>query len=126
MTNSDAPLACAIESSVMTATLTAAQIRDPLTVEKLKKTMLDALDSSGASNAIINFQNVEFIGSLAFLAFLAVRRKLGGGRVVLCELRPEVAEVFALCRLIPQPGGPPAPFEVAPSISEARLRCGLS
>ncbi|MEY4565883.1 MAG: hypothetical protein RLY14_853 [Planctomycetota bacterium] len=125
MSHSESQVACAIENSVLIVTLLTEKLREPQVVEVVKKEMLDALEAGAANSVIIDFRNVHYIGSMAFLAFLAVRRKLGGGRIVLCELSPEIMEVFLICRLIPASGGNSAPFEVAPGLSEARQICGL-
>ena len=125
MDSSDGVVVCAVEDSVVIATLLCGQIRDHALVESVKTSLLQAIDSADARSIIINFQNVKFMSSMAFLALLAVRRRIGGGRVVLCELSPDVTEILLLCRLIPNPVGSPAPFEVALSMKDARERCGL-
>lgn len=126
MSHSESPVACAIENSVVIVTLLAEKLREPQVVEVVRKEMLAAVQSGNAQSVIIDFRNVEFVGSMAFLAFLAVRRQMGGGRIVLCELSPEIVEVFSVCRLIPANGNHNAPFEVASSLAEARLICGLA
>lgn len=119
-------VACAIENSVVTVTLLAEKLREPQVVEIVKKEMLAAVNSGNAKSVIIDFRNVAFVGSMAFLAFLAVRRQIGGGRIILCELSPEIKEIFAVCRLVPANGNHDAPFEVASGIAEARQICGLT
>lgn len=126
MSIKDEPVVCAIEDGVVVATLLVPVIRESEVVESLKRSMLQAIDSSEARSVIINFKDVRFMASTAFLAFLAVRRRMGGGRVVLCELSPEITEILKLCRLIPTAQGNSAPFEVASSLKEARERCGLA
>ena len=126
MSHPESLVACAIENSVVTVTLLAEKLREPQVVEMVKKEMLAAVQSGNAQSVIIDFRNVTFVGSMAFLAFLAVRRQIGGGRIVLCEMSPEITEIFTVCRLIPANGNHNAPFEVAGSISEARQICGLS
>lgn len=125
MPTENSPVICAIEDGVVIATLLVPQIRDPQIVETLRTTMLQAIDSSEARSVIISFQDVKFMMSMSFLAFLAVRRRIGGGRVIFCELTPEITEILTICRLIPAGNVSSAPFEVATTIKEARERCGL-
>lgn len=125
MQGENSSVICSVEDGVVIATLLVLQIRDPLVVESLRSAMLQAIESSGARSVIINFRDVKFMVSMVFLAFLAVRRQIGGGRVVFCELSPEIKEILAICRLIPAGNLTAAPFEVAETLQEARERCGL-
>ncbi len=126
MSEENSPVICAVENGVVIATLLVSQIRDSQVVDSLRSTMLAAIDASGARSVIIRFMDVKFMMSMSFLAFLAVRRQIGGGRVVFCELSPEISEILSICRLIPAGNVTSAPFEVASSYKEARERCGLS
>lgn len=125
MTAEDSPVICAVENGVVVATVLVPQIRDPQVVETLRNTMLVAIEASGARSVIISFSGVKFMMSMSFLAFLAVRRQIGGGRVVFCEVSPEIIEILSICRLIPAGNSTSAPFEVAHTMAEARERCGL-
>lgn len=125
MSMENAPVICAVENGVVIATVLVPQIRDPQVVDTLRSTMLQAIDSSNARSVIVSLRDVKFMMSMAFLAFMAVRRRMGEGRVVLCDITPEIAEILSLCRLIPTEKMPSAPFEVASSLSDARERCGL-
>lgn len=125
MDTESAPVICSVEDGVVLATILVPQIRDPLVVDALRSTMLQAIDSVNARSVIINLQDVKFMMSMVFLAFLAVRRQMGGGRVVFCELSPGIAEILSICRLIPAGNVAAAPFEVANTLQEARERCGL-
>ena len=125
MSTENEPVICAIEDGVVIATLLVPMIRESEIIETLKRNMLQAIDTSEARSVIINFKEVRFMASSAFLAFLAVRRRMGGGRVVFCEISPEITEILTLCRLSPSSNVSSAPFEVALSLKEARERCGL-
>lgn len=125
MATDNSPVICAVENGVVIATILVPQIRDPGLVDVMKGTLLQAIDASDARSVIFNFRDVKFMMSMSFLVFLAVRRRIGGGRVVFCELSPEITEILAICRLIPTGNITGAPFEVASSLKDARERCGL-
>lgn len=126
MSTENSPVICAVEEGVVTATILVSQIRDPLVVDSLRTSILQAIDASDARSVIIDFSNLKLMVSMALLAFLAVRRRIGGGRVVFCEMRPEIIEILDICRLIPRGNVTTAPFEIAQSIKDARERCGLA
>lgn len=126
MSAEDTPIICAVENGVVVATILVPQIRDPQVVDSLRNIMLAAIEASGARSVIISFNGVKFMMSMAFLAFLAVRRQIGGGRVIFCEVAPEILEILSICRLIPAGNATSAPFEVANTMADARERCGLT
>ena len=55
----------------------------------------------GADPAVSSSVFVTFAtDALGFLAFLGVRRKQPTGRIVLCNLSPQIREMFEVCRLL--------------------------
>ena len=66
---------------------------------------------------------VQFIGSIGFLAFLAMRRVPGVQNVVLCCLNENVKELFMICRLIPSANVSSAPFQDSASVQSALEWC---
>ncbi|MDZ4820450.1 MAG: STAS domain-containing protein [Planctomycetota bacterium] len=102
------------------------QLRDADLAFELRDLVLDELKKTGAANVVFDLQKVNFIGSVGFLSFLGVRRHLGSGRIILCNLTGPIRQVFALCRLIPTEAGRSAPFEVAGTPEEAIERLATS
>ena len=57
--------------------------------------------SGGRSDLVVDLNGVEFAGSSALSGFLGVQRqsRQGGGRVVFCNVVPQVREVFRVSKL---------------------------
>ena len=89
------------------------QIREAAVAYRVRDEINSLIDQQKPVNIVLDLAKVKFIGSVGFLAFLGVRRHLGGGRIVLCNIAEPVREVFAVCRLIPTGTNTAAPFEVA-------------
>jgi anti-anti-sigma factor len=86
--------------------------------EAIREELLTARQQIGALNMVVDFQPVAFVSSASFRPLLSLLREVraGGGRLVLCNLQPNVHEVFSVTRLI---GAPPAAFEVQPNVPAA-------
>src|SRR5216110_950260 len=95
------------------------QIREAAVAYRLRDEIISLIDEQKPANIVLDLANVKFIGSVGFLAFLGVRRHLGGGRIVLCNLSEPTREIFAICRLIPTEKNAGAPFEIAADTSAA-------
>lgn len=94
-------------------------LRDAAVAQRLQQEMVSAVVSSDPQHVVIDFSAVEMIGSIAFLAFLAVKRQGRVSRVVIGSLRPIVRESFEVCRLVRSESQPAAPFELAESVADA-------
>jgi anti-anti-sigma factor len=99
------------------------RIRDAQRVNQIKDAMLEVVNAHPCTNLIIDLSRVKFIGSVGFLAFLAVRRSTNIVNVVLCNLDENVKELFRICRLIPSESSSNAPFQVATSVPAALEWC---
>jgi anti-anti-sigma factor len=99
------------------------RIRDAQRVNQIKDAMLAVVNASPCTNLIIDMGHVKFIGSVGFLAFLAVRRSTNIVNVVLCNLDENVKELFRICRLIPSDSASKAPFQVATTVPSALEWC---
>jgi anti-anti-sigma factor len=122
--SSNNTVACAVDRSTLVVTVLVEQLRDISVVQSLRDGILSAIETSQASNVVIDLQNVKNIGSVAFLAFLAIRRQSGIDRIVLCNLSELLQELFQMCKLIATSGGKSAPFEQAANVTEALKMCG--
>lgn len=126
MSEGESIIASAVHGSTLAATVLVEQLRELPVVEKLKKELLAALAVSASQNVVLDLSNVRFVGSVAFLAFLSVRRQSGVSRVILTGLDTNIREVFSLCRLIPTVNMPSAPFEERPTLQDGLEACGVS
>jgi stage II sporulation protein AA (anti-sigma F factor antagonist) len=99
------------------------QIRDPDTSYALRDEMLSLIDPEKISHVVLDLQHVTFVGSIGFLAFLAVRRRLENGQIVICNLWEPVRQTFQICRLISNDPAVTAPFRVEDSLEAALARC---
>jgi anti-anti-sigma factor len=89
--------------------------------EALRQELLALVTESGAKKMVLDLRNVQYLSSVAFRPLLSLRRKLvdTGGQMVLCNLSPEVEEVFHAVRLISTSRSSPAPFDVQPDVPAA-------
>jgi anti-anti-sigma factor len=108
-----------VDGSNVVVTILETHMRDQEKVNQIREALLSAVAGSKAQNAIIDLVRVQFIGSIGFLAFLALRRAPGIEQVILCNLSDNLRELFSICRLIPTPGQNSAPFLVAPNVPDA-------
>jgi anti-anti-sigma factor len=102
-------------------TITDEQVHGDSLADSLRQQMQAVVAAHAAKRIIIDFQNVSYISSAVFRPLLSLRRKLQetGGRMVLCNLRPLVLDVFHVLRLISTSRSYPATFEVQPDVSAA-------
>jgi anti-anti-sigma factor len=93
-------------------------IRDADTAYALRDRILAVIDEAGTQKVILDLTQVTFLGSVGFLAFLAVRRHLQTGRIVIANCSEPIYRAFEICRLVSRTDQK-APFEAADSIDEA-------
>ncbi len=77
------------------------RILDAANIEELGDELFALVESDGRKQLLLNFTGVEFLSSAALnkLIILDKKVKSNGGKLVLCELRQEINEVFAITRL---------------------------
>ncbi|MDG2380442.1 MAG: STAS domain-containing protein [Pirellulaceae bacterium] len=115
-----------IESStqdgVLVIKILATAMRDTQVCYGIRDQMIEAIDPDQTQNVIIDLENLTFIGSIGFLGFLAVRRKIPKSRIIVCNLTDTIREMFLLCRLISEDNSADSPFEVRATLQES-LAC---
>jgi anti-anti-sigma factor len=119
--SNEAPQLVSCESiggTVVVEVLTS-KLRDTDVSYAVRDQILTQLTATPTSQLVIDLGQVEFIGSIGFLAFLSARRQLAGGRVVFCQVSPYVLEAFKACGLVSNDPNRPGVFEVQPSRSAA-------
>lgn len=95
------------------------KLREVNVAHQLQRAMVAEVTAADPEVVILDFTAVETLGSVAFLAFLAVKRQGKVKRVILCSLNQHVRECFEICRLVRSESLPSAPFEQADSVADA-------
>lgn len=107
------------QGETLIATILEEKLRDAPVINRLRDEFLMEFEAKPAKWIVVDFQQVTFVGSVAFMALLAMRRAPGVERVRLCNLDPKIKGVFEVCKLIPTPQRTDAPFEVAETLDAA-------
>ena len=119
MNHADTETEFAEFDSTLVVTLHELRLRDSETVQRVRDAILARLKDGSVQNVVLDLSHVEFVGSIAFLAFLSIRRYPTIDKILLCNLRENVREVFVLCRLLAGASNPAAPFTEVESVAEA-------
>ncbi len=77
------------------------RILDEQNIQILGEQLFSLVDEVGRRKILLNFGNVEFLSSAALGKLIALHKKLQavGGRLILCNIDPEIYEVFEITRL---------------------------
>ncbi len=77
------------------------RINDFLEIEELGREMYQLVEERARRKLVLDFSGVEFFSSAAIGKLIALNGKLKArhGAMKLCNVRPEVLEVFHVCRL---------------------------
>jgi anti-sigma B factor antagonist len=77
------------------------RILDTLVIERLAHELFRVAGADDCENLLLNFAGVGFLSSSALgkLLVLNKRMKAKGGQLKLCEVCPEIAEIFELTKL---------------------------
>ena len=108
--------------NVLVITIREDEIGEPETSHALRDEILSLVDGQKLSGIVIDLRHVTFMGSVGFLAFLAVRRRLEVGQIVLCNISRHVRDMLALCRLISNDPSVKADFEAEDTLEAALAR----
>ncbi len=111
-----------IRGNVLVVDILVDQIRDPDTSYALRDEILSLMKAGEIDHVVIDLTRVTFLGSVGLLAFLAVRRQLEGGSVVLCNVAQGIDAMLQVCMLISKDPAKTAPFQAAESIESALAR----
>jgi anti-anti-sigma factor len=119
-------LEAALEGGALVLTVTRPQIEGEEVAQGLARELREAVERTGASNAVVDLSRTRYVSSIAFWPLLALRRQLqaAGGRLLICGLSGVVEEVFTTTKMVSGPGTVSAPFEVAPDRAAALARLG--
>jgi anti-sigma B factor antagonist len=77
------------------------KILDAASIQELGEELFNLVETEGHRNLLLDFSNVEFLSSAALnkLIILDKKVKAKAGRLKLCNLLPEIREVFVITRL---------------------------
>ena len=77
------------------------KILDEQNIQVIGEQLFSLVDEVGRRKILLNFGNVEFLSSAALGKLIALHKKLQavGGRLILCNIDPEIYEVFEITRL---------------------------
>ncbi|MCA9205713.1 MAG: STAS domain-containing protein [Pirellulaceae bacterium] len=78
------------------------KIIDADKIQQLGNELLHLVEVDGRRSLLLNFVGVEFLSSAALNMLVVLDRKVrsAGGRWKICNLRPEIHEVFVITRLV--------------------------
>lgn len=115
----DKVISSQVIDNVLVAQISVPQMRDSKIVEQIKDQLVEAINQHTPRAIVLDLSQLEFIGSVGFLAFLAARRVTNANQIILCNMNERIHEVFVLCRLIPHAGKSDTPFTVQPTVESA-------
>jgi anti-sigma B factor antagonist len=77
------------------------RILDIANIEEMGTELFGLIEDEHRKSLLLNFAGVEFLSSAALNKLLILEKKLSrmGGKLKLCNLRPEIQEVFVITRL---------------------------
>jgi anti-sigma B factor antagonist len=77
------------------------KILDEQNIQIIGEQLFSLVDESGRRKLLLNFGNVEYLSSAALAKLITLNKKLqaAGGRLILCNIDPQIREVFEITRL---------------------------
>jgi anti-sigma B factor antagonist len=77
------------------------KILDEQNIQIIGDQLFGLVDHDGLRKLLLNFGNVEYLSSAALGKLITLNKKLQGvgGRLVLCNIDPQIYEVFEITRL---------------------------
>ncbi len=77
------------------------RILDEQTVHFIDQQLNNLVDKPGCKKMLLNFQDVEYLSSAALGTLINLQRKMMslGGRLSLCNVIPQIFEVFVITKL---------------------------
>src|SRR5947199_9150188 len=77
------------------------KILDEQNIQKIGEDLFSLVDEMGRRKVLLNFSNVEYLSSAALGKFITLNKKLqaAGGKLILCNIDPNIYEVFEITNL---------------------------
>ena len=86
---------------VTVVSFTDRKILDEQNIQIIGEQLFGLVDESGRKKLLLNFGNVEYMSSAALGKLITLNKKVqsAGGRLVLCNIDPQIREVFEITKL---------------------------
>ena len=77
------------------------KILDEQNIQIIGEQLFGLVDEEGRRKLLLNFGNVEYLSSAALGKFITLNKKVNaaGGRLILCNIDPQIYEVFEITKL---------------------------
>ena len=77
------------------------KILDETNIQIIGNQMFGLVDEDGRKRIILDFSNVEYLSSAALGKLITLNKKVRGatGQLALCNIKPEIKEVFSITKL---------------------------
>jgi anti-sigma B factor antagonist len=77
------------------------KILDEQNIQKIGEDLFSLVDELGRRKILLNFGNVEYLSSAALGKLITLNNKVqkAGGKLILCNIDPQIYEVFEITRL---------------------------
>src|ERR1700722_12404924 len=77
------------------------KILDEQNIQVIGEQLFGLVDEEGWKKILLNFSNVEYLSSAALGKLITLNKKLqqAGGRLILCNIDPQIYEVFEITKL---------------------------
>lgn len=77
------------------------KILDEQNIQVIGDQLFSLVDQEGLRKLLLNFSNVEYLSSAALGKLITLNKKLqaAGGRLILCNIDPQIYEVFEITKL---------------------------
>jgi anti-sigma B factor antagonist len=77
------------------------KILDEPTIQVIGDQLFSLVDEEGWRKLLLNFGNIEYLSSAALGKLITLNKKLqaAGGRLILCNIDPQIYEVFEITKL---------------------------
>src|SRR5438067_942059 len=86
---------------VTVVSFTDRKILDEQNIQVIGEQLFSLVDELGRKKLLLNFGNVEYLSSAALGKFITLNKKVNaaGGRLILCNIDPQIYEVFEITKL---------------------------
>lgn len=86
---------------VTVVNFTVRKILDEQNIQLIGDQLYSLVDEAGRKKILLNFSNVEYLSSAALAKLITLNKKLqaAGGRLILCNIDPQIREVFEITKL---------------------------
>ena len=77
------------------------KILDEQNIQVIGEQLFSLVDESGRKKILLNFGNVEYLSSAALGKLITLNKKVQGvgGKLILCNIAPQIYEVFEITKL---------------------------